>query len=259
MRVTVVVIGAAGELGRLVTAGLTERGVDVRALSRRSQDRCVVADLSEPSTLAAAFAGGRALFLVSSPIREQVPLETNAIDAAERAGIEHIVKVSNIPITGLETGLHANHRAIERRLAASSCRATVLQPSFFTSVIDKQRELIARGRLVLPIGSGAIAWIDPRDIAAVAIEAFMRSDLDRPLQVTGPEALSGGEVAARLGVQWVNPPLAQWREAAERSGLDPWLAASTVHLYEAVARGALADVTDTVERVTGSQPRRAFA
>ena len=60
------------------------------------------------------------MFLVSSPTQDQVELETNAIEAAERAGVERIVKVSNIPIAGLETGLHGNHRAIERRLAASS-------------------------------------------------------------------------------------------------------------------------------------------
>ncbi|HET9729584.1 MAG TPA: NAD(P)H-binding protein [Acidimicrobiia bacterium] len=255
---TVIVIGAAGELGQLVVAGLTQRGVSVRGLSRRPRPGCTVADLADPAALDAAFADGRALFLVSSPTREQVTLETNAINAAERAGIEHIVKVSNIPIAGLETGLHGNHRMIERRLDESSCRATVLQPSFFTSVINKQRELIARGRIVLPIGRGKIAWIDPRDIAAVAVETLTRSDLDRPLQLTGPEALGGDEVAARLRVEWVNPPLAQWRDAAERSGLDPWLAESTVHLYEAVARGALSSVTDTVTSVTGRAPRRAF-
>jgi uncharacterized protein YbjT (DUF2867 family) len=256
--VTVVVIGAAGELGRHVVAGLSERGVSVPGLSRQPRQGCVVADLAEPSSLDPAFADGDVLFLVSSPTRDQVTLETNAIDAAERAGVGHIVKVSNIPIAGLETGLHGNHRAIERRLQASSCRATVLQPSFFTSVMDKQRELIARGRVVLPIGSGQIAWIDPRDIAAVAVEALTRSDLDRPLQLTGPELLGGEEVAARLGLRWLNPPLAQWRDAAERGGLDPWLAESTVHLYEAVANGALASVTDTVAAVTGEVPRRAF-
>ena len=43
-----------------------------------------------------------------------------------------------------------------------------------------------------------------------------------------------------------------------RDGLDPWLAASTVELYAAVARGALADVSPDVERVLGRPPRRAF-
>jgi uncharacterized protein YbjT (DUF2867 family) len=168
------------------------------------------------------------------------------------------VKISNIPVTGLETGLHGNHRAIERRLAASPVAGVVLQPSFFTSVLDKQRDLVARGKLVLPTGSGKIAWIDARDIAAVAVESLLRDDVGTPLQVTGPVALDGDEVAARLGVRRLDPPLPEWRDAAVASGLDPWLADSTVHLYAAVARGALADVTTTVARVLGRAPIEPF-
>ena len=76
------------------------------------------------------------------------------------------------------------------------------------------------------------------------------------MRITGPEALDGDEVAARLGVQRLDPPLAAWRDAVVAGGLDPWLADSTVELYAAVARGALAGVSPDVERVTG---RRAAA
>jgi uncharacterized protein YbjT (DUF2867 family) len=198
------------------------------------------------------------MFLVSSPTQDQVELETNAIDAAEAAGVERIVKVSNIPIAGLDTGLHGNHRAIERRLAASSCASTILQPSFFASVIDKQSDVVAGGHLVLPTGSGKIAWIEPADIAAVGAEALVRADLNGPLHLTGPDALDGDEVAARLGVKRIDLPLDRWRETVVASGLDPWLADSTVHLFEEIKGGALAEVTDTVERVLGRPPRRVF-
>ncbi|HWS46562.1 MAG TPA: NAD(P)H-binding protein [Acidimicrobiia bacterium] len=258
---TIVVIGALGDLGARIVEGLRERGADVRGAARRAAPGCVVADLADAASLDVAFRDAARVFVQSSPTREQVRLETNAIEAAERAGVEQIVKLSNIPIPGFETGLHGNHRAIERRLAASPIASTVLQPSFFTSVIDKQRDLIASGRIALPTGAGRIAWIDPRDIAAVAVEALLRpvAALAGPLHLTGPEALDGDEVAARLGVRRIAPPLAQWRAAAVDAGLDPWLADSTVHLYEAVARGALAEVTDTVERVLGRPPRRAFS
>ena len=256
--VKVLVIGAAGELGRLVCDGLAARGIAVRAFVRREGagrgGDVFVGDLADAASIAAACAGVDRMFLVSSPTREQVVLETNAITAAERAGVERIVKISNIPIVGLDTGLHGSHRAIERRLAASPVAGVVLQPSFFTSVIDKQRDLIAHGKLVLPTGAGRIAWIDPRDIGAVAVEALVRDDLGSPLHLTGPAALDGDEVAARLGVRRLDPPLPEWRSAAVAGGLDPWLADSTVHLYAAVARGALSDVTGTVARVLGRAP-----
>lgn len=264
-------IGATGELGRDVAASLAGRAlvgrdrVTVRAFVRRPLpddgppvDEVVVGDLSDVEALRRACAGVTSLFLVSSATRDQVALETNAIEAAEHAGVERIVKVSNIPLPGLETGLHGNHRAIERRLAASSCAVTVLQPSFFASVIDKQSEVIAGGHLVLPTGPGRIAWIEPSDIAAVGAEAMVRSDLDGPLHLTGPEALDGDEVAARLGVKRIDLPLDKWRDTVVASGLDPWLAESTVHLFEAIKRGALEETTDTVERVLGRPPRRVF-
>jgi uncharacterized protein YbjT (DUF2867 family) len=251
--VTVLVIGAAGDLGRRVTHHLVARGEDVRAFTRRGGD-----DLADPASLAAACAGVRAMFLQSSPSREQVTLETNAIEAAEDAGVQRIVKLSNIPIAGLDGGLHGNHRAIERRLAASLVASTVVQPSFFTTVVDRQRDLLARGRIVLPFGSGRVAWVEPDDIAEVVAEALVR-DVDGPLVVTGPDALDGDEVAARLGVERLDPPLDQWRDAVAKTGLDEWLLESTIHLYEAVARGALAGVSPDVERVLGRPPARAFA
>ncbi len=225
----------------------------VRPFTRR--DGC---DLADRASLDAACTGVRAVFLQSSPSREQVALETNAIEAAERAGVQRIVKLSNIPIAGLDRGLHGNHRAIERRLAASSVAATVLQPSFFTTVIERQRDLLARGRVVLPFGPGRVAWVEPDDIAEVAAEALTR-EIDGPLVVTGPEAIDGDEVAARLGVTRLDPPLAQWRNAVAATGMDPWLLDSTVDLYEAVAHGALAAVSTDVRRVLGRPARRAFA
>jgi uncharacterized protein YbjT (DUF2867 family) len=262
--VKVLVIGVTGELGREVASVLGAE-VPVRAFVRRPLPEgappvaeVVMGDLRDRASLRDACAGVTSMFLVSSPTQDQVELETNAIEAAEAAGVERIVKVSNIPIAGLETGLHGNHRAIERRLAASSCRSTILQPSFFASVIDKQGDVVARGAVVLPTGPGKIAWIDPSDIAAAAAAALVRSDLDGPLQLTGPDALDGDEVAARLGVKRIDLPLDKWRETVVASGLDPWLADSSVHLFEAVARGALAQTTDTVERVLGRPPRPVF-
>jgi uncharacterized protein YbjT (DUF2867 family) len=185
-----------------------------------------------------------------------VALETRAIEAAEHAGTQHIVKISNIPVKGLETGLHGNHRAIERRLAESPVASTVLQPSFFASVLLRQLDLLRQHKLVMPTGRGRIAWIDPRDIADVAA-AILADDAPRggALQLTGPEALDADELASRLGARRFDPPLDEWRDSIIAGGLDKWLAESAVHLYEAVATGALSDVSPAVEDVLGRPPR----
>jgi uncharacterized protein YbjT (DUF2867 family) len=251
--VTVLVIGSSGDLGRRVVRELDGRNTAVRRFSRRDGQ-----DLADRAVLDDACRDVGAMFLQSSPSREQVVLERNAIEAAERAGIDRIVKLSNIPIAGLDDGLHGNHRTIERRLRESPVASTFVQPSFFTTVLERQRDLIAQGRVVLPFGSGRVAWVEPDDIAA-AVAAALTGGVDGPLVVTGPEAIDGDEVARRVGVTRVDPPLAQWRAAVAKTGMDPWLLDSTVRLYEAVARDALASVSPDVERVLGRPPRRAFA
>ena len=116
---------------------------------------------------------------------------------------------------------------------------------------------------MFPTGDGRIAWIDPRDIAEVA--AAVLTDPEPPagvLRLTGPEALTAAEVAARVGevvgrpIELLQPDLTTWAESLRASGMDPWLVDSTVHLYAAVAGGALADVSDAVGRVLhrGPQP-----
>lgn len=263
------VIGAAGELGAEVARALAAHGVEVRAMTRRADTLhiegvhdVVRADLADLSTLERAFAGADRVFLVSSPARDQVELETNAIVAAERAGVQHLVKVSNLPIAGLDAGLHGNHRAVERRLATASVGHTVLQPSFFASVLMRQVELIRRRLLVMPTGAGRIAWIDPRDIAEVAAAVLASgTPPGGTLRLTGPEALSAAELAARVEravgaeVGLKQPDLERWGRDLEASGMDPWLAESTVHLYAAVADGAVADTSDDVERVLGRPAR----
>jgi uncharacterized protein YbjT (DUF2867 family) len=268
--VTVLVIGASGELGGRVARSLVGGGIAVRAMTRRAGApmpegvaEVVRADLRDPASLLDACAGVQRMFLVSSPSGDQIAFETNAIVAAERAGVEHVVKVSNLPIAGLDSGLHGNHRAIERRLADSPVPAAVLQPSFFASVLRRQIVVLRRGRFVLPPGDGRIAWNDPRDIADVAAAVLAASDPSiGPLRLTGPEALNAADLVARITavtdreLELRQPPMAKWEAGLVASGMDAWLASSTVHLYQAVARGALADVSPDVERVLGRAPRR---
>jgi uncharacterized protein YbjT (DUF2867 family) len=266
--VTVVVIGGTGPLGSAVVRELVERDVAVRAVSRRIDAprpdgvELVTADLADADSLDRAFAGARRVFLLSSPTRDQPRLETNGIEAAERSGVEHVVKISNIPIAGLGDGLHGNHRAIERRLAESPVVSTVLQPSFFISVLERQIGLLKRGRFVMPTGDGRIAWIDPRDIAEVAATVLAADEPPRAaLPLTGPEALSAAAITERISgvcgvdVTLLQPDRARWHSDLLAGGMDPWLADSTHHLYDAVERDALADVSPVVEAVLGRPPR----
>jgi uncharacterized protein YbjT (DUF2867 family) len=122
--------------------------------------------------------------------------------------------------------------------------------------------LLRRGRFVLPIGGGRIAWIDPRDIAEVAAVVLASDDPPAGARViTGPEALTATELTHRMvrtcerEITLLRPNRARWRGDLVAGGMDPWLADSTYHLYDAIAHGALADVSPAVNELLGRAPR----
>src|SRR5262245_28809297 len=61
---TILVIGATGNIGRHVVSELRERGADVRALSRHPSDGTVAGDLTKPETLHSALSDVDDVFLL---------------------------------------------------------------------------------------------------------------------------------------------------------------------------------------------------
>ena len=119
----------------------------------------------------------------------------------------------------------APHLQVERALHAKPVTWTPLRPTMFVQTLRMFAPDLARcRRLIAPMGRGAIAFVDARDVAAVAVAALLHRDLaGRTLTPTGSEAVTCGQVAAmlseRLGhrVRHLSPPiaLARWKLRAE--------------------------------------------
>jgi NAD(P)H dehydrogenase (quinone) len=103
---SVIVTGASGQLGRLVAEELLERMPADElifvtrhpdALDHLGEQGAAVrhGDFDEPSTLPAAFAGGDRMLLISTlSIGRRVQQHRAAIEAAQQAGVQHIVYTS---------------------------------------------------------------------------------------------------------------------------------------------------------------------
>ena len=107
---------------------------------------------------------------------------------------------------------------------------------------------------------------DTRDVAAVATEVLTEPGHEgAQYDVTGQEALSYTDVAERLSaamgreISYVNVPDQATRDSLMSFGVDEWFAAALVGLYQVYRRsgtdGYAAQVTDTVERITGKPAR----
>ncbi|NPD03589.1 nucleoside-diphosphate sugar epimerase [Nocardioides sp. zg-1308] len=138
---------------------------------------------------------------------------------------------------------------------------TILRPSWFMQVLTDPRffrdAVTGDAELPFPDGGGRLAWIDARDIAAVAEVALLDSDhRGSVLELTGPEALTLEETAGLLSPLAGRPVTHRRQTVAEAVvGMDGFDLELTEMTYERVRAGAFAEVTGEVERVTGRPPR----
>ncbi|HHP7239235.1 SDR family oxidoreductase [Longibacter sp.] len=267
----ILVTGATGTVGREVIARLCEAGQPLTAAVRNPRTAdvgpgvpTVQFDFERPSTYGPAFAGHDALFLVRPPAITRVWSSIfPAIDAAVRAGVWHIVFLS---LQGAEANPLVPHRWIEWKLASTDVTATLLRPSFFMQnlVTTHRREIGRDGRIVVPAGAGRTAFIDARDIAAVAARVLIEPRYaGRAFELTGPAALTYHEVADVLSevlgrtIRYDEPGLLDFLRHSRREGR-PWpFILVMTGIYLTARFGGAARTTSTVASVL-ERPARSF-
>ena len=264
------VIGATGNIGSRVTRRLIARGerpsVFVRSAKKAktlfgAEVDIHVGDLEKPrSSLAAALADVDGTFLVSDGPDLDARDRTVAF-AAKSAGVRHVVKLSTLDVhTGVGTGpWHARGEAAVRD---SGVAFTFIQAAgFMLNALGWADSIRDEGLLRSSTGKGKIAFIHPDDIADVAMAALTTRDHDgQSLVITGPEALSYGEMAATIGVAIGKQ--VRFEEMSDNqayAGVVAWAgkgpyADALVDIWRAVREGRLATVSEGVRQVIGRRP-----
>jgi uncharacterized protein YbjT (DUF2867 family) len=264
------VIGATGNIGSRVTRRFIARGerpsVFVRSAKKAktlfgAEVDIHVGDLEKPrSSLAAALAGVDGTFLVSDGPDLDARDRTVAF-AAKSAGVRHVVKLSTLDVhSGVGTGpWHARGEAAVRDIGVAF---TFIQAAgFMLNALGWADSIRDEGVLRSSTGKGKIAFIHPDDIADVAMAALTTRDHDgQSLVITGPEALSYGEMAATIGVAIGKQ--VRFEEISDNqahAGVVAWAgkgryADALVDIWRAIREGRLATVSDGVKHVIGRRP-----
>lgn len=266
-------IGATGLVGGEVARLLAQRGVSVRALARDPGRAAPLAalgigiaagDLGEPESLARAFAGVERVFLASALDPRQVELQGNAVEAARRAGVRHVVKLSGLA-TALDSSVASGrwHAQTEREIEASGMGWTHLRPLFFfQNLLHAAPHVASAGVLPDTTGGAAIAGVDARDVAACAAAALATdTHFGCAYDVTGSEAFTYADLAERLSrllgrairAPESTPEAARARMLAD--GMPAWHADLLAEFAACFARGGGAQVSDAVLRLSGRAPR----
>ena len=215
----ILVVGSTGELGGRVVRRLLARGDEVRCLVRPPTDdgdlralgaQIARGDLTDPVSLRPACAGvdtvvvtataiGRRLSGSGGPSIHQVDDVGMAalVDAAQETRVERFIYVS---FAGVDAGLgHPLERAkmaSEKRLRASTLRATIIRPDAFQEI-----HLAPLGRFDMQAGKVAVfgkgdmrrRWVATDDVAGLIAAVVLEPTTPPVIEFGGPEALSRNE------------------------------------------------------------------
>lgn len=266
----ILVTGATGHVGRELVPQLLDAGQQVRVFTRDARkaahlgDRVefIVGDFDRPETLTAAMQNIDHVFLVTYETQQ----DSNALEAARRAGVQHVVKLSTLEANDAVLQIGKWHREREQLIEASGLAWTFLRPGMFmTNTIDWFADSIKRqGAVYFPGGKGKAAPIDPADIAAVAVKALTQpGHCGQAYALTGPELLSIGDMVQVIAealdkpLKYTSIPAFAAKGWMLKSGMDKVLVNALLELLAALRKNKAAVMTDTVKQVTG-RPARTF-
>ena len=269
----ILVTGATGRTSSEVLRALLAKGEQVRALVRDPQTagaiqgpgvELVAGDLEKPETWDAASQGVEKVFLLSPEGPQMAELHGKFADAAKRAGVRHLVRMSMLVSNPDSPLVIAKwHGEADQSVANSGIPYTIIRPAPFMQIILGSATMIASDDMFSGAqGEGKVGVIDTRDIGNV-VATILTSDghEGKTYPLTGPEALSMGELAGKLSavlgkeVKYVNVSQEKAKADLMAMGMPDWMADGWVAIAMMISSGAANMVTPMVQEVTGKDPR----
>lgn len=234
----ILVTGATGNVGSEIAAMLAASGHPVRAMTRSPQDvhmpagvEVVYGDAADPAGLDEAFRGAAGAFLMTAQQMGTAAHPThdiNLAEAAHRAGVRHVVKLS-VYGAGAGNELYRWHDEAEAAVLGTGIDYTILRPGRFMSNALHWAAMIRHGDDVhIPFATRPAASIDPADIAAIAVAALTTgAHRNVAYRLSGPEALTPAEELDVLGetlgrrLRLIEPSVEQAKAGMRASGMPP--------------------------------------
>ncbi len=267
-----IVTGASGQLGRQVIDNLIAAGAGpIVAVSRSPEkladlaDKGVEArkgDFNDPASLSAAFAGGNRLLIISIDDLEpgkRLEAHKHAIAAAMKEGITHIVYTSlTNPVEESPITFSKDHCDTEALVKETGASYTILRNNLYTDlVLMGGGQSIGMGQHFAAAAVGKTGYVTRADCARAAAAALMQETGSSVLDITGPAALSQGDIAVILSeisgkdIPYIPISTDDLVQAMIGAGLPEFMAKVFASFDEAMAKDYLNVATGDLEKLTG--------
>jgi uncharacterized protein YbjT (DUF2867 family) len=276
----ILVTGAAGQLGavgRTVTNLLLDRGLQVRAMVRREDDRAaalraagaevVIGDLLEPADVYRVVKGCRRIYFGMTASAGYLEATVTMAAVAREFGVNALVNMSQMTVSEMSlqnttpSPQQRQHWLSEQVLAWSGLPVVTIRPTMFlesflpfagASVRD-------RSRIELPFGRGKTSPVAAADVARVVakILADPAPHLGQVYELTGPRSQDMEGVAREFSdalnreITYTDTPAENWETGLKRLGFSEHLARHVVTMGELHRAGRYDRLTNGVQRVTG--------
>ena len=262
----ILVTGATGKIGSCIASFLERSGNQLRLLARDPNKlsnfpnaQKVKGDYADVQSLDRGFIGVSSAFIVSGYAEpgERARLHRNAFQAAQRAGVGHLINLSTL---GASPNSHfpmsCDHYESEEFLKATGIPYTILQDSFYSELAVQMfnEDGVMKG----PGGHGKVSWVGREEIAEAAAKLLAS---DEPLlgtfPLTGPCALSLSDTAALLStskhrtLRYEDELVDVAKDWRRKLGVAEWEVETWVGSYEAIAAGEFETVDPSLAAMLG--------
>lgn len=222
-----------------------------------------IADFQDKLSLRKTLEGVDTVFLVCSPVRELVQLESNMIDACQEAGVRSIVLNSALGAGDYPKSFPSWHRKVEEKLKASGIAHSILRPnSFMQNIVTYYAPTIrTQGAFYAATGDAPISYLDLRDIAKVTAKLLASAQhTGKIYELNGPEALKSSAIAGKISkvigrrVQYVDLTEEQLKKSMLDLGMPEWQVTALLELQAYYKGGQGGEVDATLSDLLGHAP-----
>jgi uncharacterized protein YbjT (DUF2867 family) len=196
----VLVTGGTGTLGAHVVRGLTQRGRQVRVLSRKQRAgseslEYVVGDLVTGSGVDEAVAGVDVIVHCASAKKGDVGATRNLVRAATVQGRQpHLVYISIVGVSGVPFGYFQTKLAAEKVIEDSSLPWTIQRATQFYDFVFAGAKSMTKFPVVPVPKDFRCQPIDPAEVAAKLVDLALGPPSGRVRDIGGPQVSTWAEM-----------------------------------------------------------------
>jgi NAD(P)H dehydrogenase (quinone) len=266
------VSGASGKLGQKVLQYLSASGGNHSLVGISRSPESIPApiegrqgDYDDPASLVSAYEGlDRLLLIPSADLRPGVrggQLRA-AIDAAQSAGVGHIVLMSAAGTReAAESTVGGAYWTGEQHLIKTARHWTILRMNYYAESMAEEIQMSLGMNVLTGLGDERVAYVSRDDLAAAAAGVLVGDGHTGAIyNGTGPEIVTGAQRAAIVS-EIVGKPISyaviteeQLRGGMTQAGMPEHVVDVVAEIKRTFVQGYFDVVTSDIERLSGRPP-----